>query len=417
MDLTISKRAVRPESGRPAPRSGFSAWNAVLVILLAAGVVAVVLRFSRGLAATNLTSFTPWGAWVAFYIYFSGLSTGAFLLSTLTYVFGIKRFEKVGRTALLTAIVSLVVALIFILIDLGHAERFWAALLYWNPTSVLAWEIHFYGLYIAILAAGLYCSMRPDLIRRAAGSGWEAKVCRWLTLGSRDLSQASVLRDRRMLRILGIMGIPLALFGTGAIFGVVIARPYWNSALFPVIFVVSGLVSGTALLTVTHVLENRARGQEPDRELVISLSHLWGAFLMVDLGFEFWEFFVGAYRLEHLELAVLEILFVGKFAWSFWLIQIGLGAVVPLIILYHPRTRDSVYRLAYAAGLVLVGILTVRFHIVIPPLVVPVMEGLPAGRYYPNLIEWISSVGIVAMGILLYQLAARALPVELTEGN
>lgn len=429
MDLTTPKtyarsgtagpEGTRPEDLKPAPRPGFSPWNAILVILLAAGAVTIALRFGRGLAVTNLTSITPWGAWVAFYIYFVGLSAGAFLLSTLTYVFGMERFEKVGRTALATAILSMVVALTFVLIDLGHAERFWAALLYWNPTSVLAWEVHSYVLYIALLTVELYYSMRPDLIRRATGSGWEARLCRRLTFGSRDLSEASVRRDRRMLRILGAIGIPLAIFGvhggTGAIFAVVEARPFWNSGLFPVIFVVSALVSGTALLTVTYVLGNRARGQEPDRELVISLSRLWGAFLLVDLGLQFWEFLVGAYRLEHLESAVLESLFVGKFAWSFWLIQIGLGAVAPLIILYHPRTRDSISRLATAAGLVLVGILAVRFNIVIPALVVPVMEGLPVGRYYPSLIEWVSSAGIVAMGILLYQLAARALPLELAE--
>ncbi|HBP64372.1 MAG TPA: molybdopterin oxidoreductase, partial [Desulfosporosinus sp.] len=140
-------------------------WYAFLILLMVAGTVAVFIRAKEGIIVTNITSTTPWGTWVAFYIYFVGMSAGAFLLSTLIYVFGMEQYEKIGKDALLVAILSMVLAMVFILLDLGHMERFWHALWYMNWTSVLAYEVRFYVLYVALLLSELYFARRIDLIK------------------------------------------------------------------------------------------------------------------------------------------------------------------------------------------------------------------------------------------------------------
>jgi len=94
-----------------------SVWYMFLLALLALGLTAFALRVTQGLASTNLTSAMPWGAWVAFYIYFVGMSAGAFLLSSLIHVFDLEHLEKVGKDATLVAIISMVLALFFILMD------------------------------------------------------------------------------------------------------------------------------------------------------------------------------------------------------------------------------------------------------------------------------------------------------------
>ncbi|RME81561.1 MAG: molybdopterin oxidoreductase, partial [Caldilineae bacterium] len=98
---------------------------AVVLAATAIGLGAAAVRAYRGLSVTNLNYVVPWGLWVAFYIYFIGLSAGSFLLSTLIYVFGVERFERVGRVALFSALMALIAGLFFVLIDLGHMERFW----------------------------------------------------------------------------------------------------------------------------------------------------------------------------------------------------------------------------------------------------------------------------------------------------
>lgn len=395
------------------------AWYGVLILLMALGGWAIIERINAGLAVTNLTSATPWGAWVAFYIFFVGLSAGSFLLSTMIFVFKMEQYEKIGRDALLVAILSMVLAMCFILLDLGRMERFWHTLRYWNFTSVLAWEVRFYVIYVGLLTAELYFSMRQDLIRVAQGTGWQASLARFLTFGSTDLSEESKQRDHRWLKILGSIGIPIAIFGvhggTGTLFAVAKARAFWNSGLFPVIFVVSALVSGTALLLAFYVIRTKVMGREVDKDMVKSLAGLLSLFLLVDVGLEFYEFFVGAYGLEHAELATIETIFESPFSWSFWWIQMFLGVVVPLFIFFNSKLKESVKAITVGAVLVVIGILGVRFNIVVPALIVPVLHGLPWGYYYPTLIEWVSSIGIIAFGLFLYSVAIKALPIDAIE--
>lgn len=410
-------------AGGDQTRSGYAlltlAWYAFLALAIIAGLGAIFVRTRDGLAVTNLSSVTPWGAWVAFYIYFVGLSAGAFLLSSLIFVFGMERYERLGRSALLTAILSMVVALIFVLLDLGRMERNLNALIFFNPYSVLAWEIRFYVVYIALLLAELWFSMRLDLVRESQGQGLPARVARLLTFGRVDTTPEAERRDRAWLRLLGTIGVPIAIFGvhggTGSIFAVTGAREFWHSPLFPVIFVVSALVSGTALLTLIYILGSRLRRRPVDAAMVEGLGQLAGMFLLVDLGLEFYEFLVGAYDWSGAAREHLLSLFTGRLAWSFWGVQLFLGSLVPAVLLVHPRSRHSVRAIAWASALIVVGVLAFRFNIVIPPLLVPVLEGLPRGDYAPTAVEWVSSLGVIALGMLLYTTIASILPIDQQE--
>lgn len=156
---------------------------AVLALLAAAGLAAIGYRLVEGMSVTRLTSPVAWGMWVAYYIYFIGLSAGSFLLSTMVYVFRMHALEKVGRLALLAAIFALGGGLVFVWIDLGHPERFLNVFLHWNHTSVLAWESVLYLFYIAILSVELWLLMRDDLSRQAAEPGLKGAVARCARLG------------------------------------------------------------------------------------------------------------------------------------------------------------------------------------------------------------------------------------------
>lgn len=397
-------------------------WWISLFVMLAAGGVAIFYRITDGLASTNLSSLMPWGAWIAFYIFFVGLSAGSFLLSTLIIVFGMERFEVVGRAALFTAIIAMIVALTFVLLDLGRMDRFLNAMIYWNLTSILAWEVHFYLLYIVLLVAELYLMIRTDLIRLHQESvGWKKKLYGILTIGSTDLSPESRLNDKKWMKILGYIGIPLAIFGvhggTGTLFAVVKARVYWNSALFPIIFVLSALVSGTALLTFIYIISQKVRKLHVNIDVVKALAQLMAFFLIIDLSLEFYEWGVSGYGLEHEHMAVLATMFAGKHAWSFWGFQMFLGAVLPLYLIFSKRTRESVTALAIASISIVLGIIGVRFNIVVPALIVPVIEGYPTGDYFPSWVEWVSSVGVVAMGMMLYTIGAKLLPLDEDENE
>lgn len=399
-----------PAGAHPAVRI---AWYATLTLLLLAGGYAIVLRMVNGLATTNLTSITPWGAWVAFYIYFVGLSAGAFLLSTLIYVFGMTRFEKVGRMALLAALVSMIVALTFIALDLGRMDRALTPMTRFNWLSPLSWEVRFYMVYILLLTAELWFAVRADLARRSVTS----KLARFLTFGAKSLDETN---DHKWLATLGMIGLPIAIFGvhggTGTIFAVVKARGLWFGPLAPVIFIVSALVSGTALLTLFYVLRQRARRQAVDGGMVAELGKLLAGFLLVDLGLVFYEFLIPALSMNPHEAEVIHAMTAGPYGWSFWVLQLAVGMIAPAVILLS-KLRRSWAMTALAAAMVVVGIVGVRFNIVVPALIPPVLPGLPAGQYFPSAVEWFSSAGVIAMGLLLFSLVAEALPLDTNGGN
>lgn len=400
-----------------------AAWYGLLAVLLGVGGYAMWLRVDGGMATTNLTSVTPWGAWVAFYIYFVGLSAGAFLVSTLANVFEMPGMHRIDRDALFAAIISMIVALLFVWTDLGRMDRMYYPFFWRQLTSALSWEVHAYVAYITVLVTELYLSMRIDLARVAArGDGWRNRLCGLLTLGRRGTDEDSRATDRKWLKRVGTLGIPLAIFlvhgGTGVLFAVAKARPYWNSGLFPIIFVISAVVSGTALVSMLYVLRTRLfDGASVDRDLLERLASLIAAFILTDAALTAIDALIALASLHPHEVETWNIVLFGEMSWSFWWFMVGFGWLFPLVVLSKRSWRRRPWFVAAAGFSVVVGIVAVRFNIVVPPQILPVMDGLPHGSYFPTAVEWLTSLGMVAVGLLLYTLGAEFLPLTPLEGD
>ena len=400
------------------------AWYAFVGVLLAVGAYATVLRITQGMASTNLTSIVPWGAWVAFYIYFVGLSAGAFLVSTMANVFEVAGMHRVGRDALFAAIISMAVALLFVWIDLGRMDRMYYPFIWRQLTSALSWEVHAYVAYIGILVTELYFSMRVDLARVAnRASGLRARFYEALALGRLDTGEQSRAFDQRWLKRAGVVGIPLAIFmvhgGTGVLFAVSKARPYWNSGLFPVIFVVSALLSGTALVMMLYVLRTRLfDGEEVDPDLLDRLAKILVGFIVVDAALTAIEAFIAIASLHPHEVETWQVVLFGEMSWSFWWFMVGCSWVFPMVLLSKRSWRRTPAAMVLAGLSVVVGIIAVRFNIVVPAQILPVLKGLPHGSYFPTAVEWGTSIGMIGVGLFLYTLGAETLPLTpLTGGD
>jgi molybdopterin-containing oxidoreductase family membrane subunit len=100
-------------------------WTIVIVSVIGMAIsgLAILNLVNQGLVTTGMTDFVPMGIWLVFYIFFTGLSAGSFIMSTLAYVFNIERFKPIGRRAVALALILLVNAPIFLAFDLGRPER------------------------------------------------------------------------------------------------------------------------------------------------------------------------------------------------------------------------------------------------------------------------------------------------------
>jgi len=383
-------------------------------------VWALYVRFFVHPDQSDLGSVVPWGLHVAQYIYFVGLSAGAFLLSSLVYVAGMKRFAPIGRLAVFTAIVTLLLALVTIGLDIGHIERFWHVFLFANPRSPMAWMIWLYSIYLTLLIVEFWFLMRRDLVVAGGLPGWRGTVARIVRLRSRDLSEEKELRDKKVVRILATIGVPLAVMfhgGVGALFGVVASRPYWNSGMFPVIFLVSALASGGALLVLASAIFQE--GWKAHRDMIVDLGKIVLLFLLIDIGLQFSEILIGVYSGDPRYMDSLQLVVTGPYWYVFWILQIGIGVIVPVILLASPARRDP-RAVIVASAAVVIGFVGVRLNIVIPGLSPEEINGLTeaiadpriSSDYFPTMWEWLLSFGIVAIGLVIFGLGEIFLPLS-----
>jgi molybdopterin-containing oxidoreductase family membrane subunit len=393
-------------------------WIAGAALALA-GSWAWVDRYVNADAHTNYGSVVPWGLWVAAYIYFIGLSAGSFLVSSLVYVFNIKRFEAIGRLALFSAVVTLVLALLSISADLGHTFRAWHVLVYPNFQSPMAWMIWLYAAYFALLVTELWFVLRHDFVVGARERGLRGRLYRLLLLGSRDDSPEMLESDRQIVRILATIGVPVAIMfhgGVGALFGVISSRPAWHGGLFPVLFLVSALASGGALLVLVSAIFQD--GLRRYRETVLALGSLVLGLLALDLLLQFSEVLVAFYGDEPAVRENLRLVYGGPYWWVYWFWQLGIGTLIPLTILVLPQTRKSPVAVAGACGLIAIGFLALRLNIVIPGLADEQLAGLSEAYesqrittdYVPSVMEVFFTAGIVGLGLLMFGIGEWFLP-------
>jgi tetrathionate reductase subunit C len=217
-------------------------------------------------------------------------------------------------------------------------------------------------------------------------------------------------------RRLALLGIPwaLAVHGyTGYILGVMKARPLWHTALMPIIFLVSAMVSGVAfMILVTAVLQRfETARRRADPELLALLAKLLAGFIAADLVLRLfwytiqWLYGVGSYG------PVVHHLFVDSF-WSAVVVETVLGLFVPLAVALTPSLRRRPLALYGASILAIVGVWVFRWDTVIGGQLVPKV-GTGFYAYTPPL--W-GSDGVMqvvanwALWFLLFLAATTILP-------
>ena len=390
-------------------------WRLLLVTLwlglAGMGLWGVYLRFTTGHQLANYGSYVPWGLWVACYIYFIGLSAGAFILSSVVYVMKVKLLAPTGPLALFTAIVTLIMALLSIAFDLGHMNRAGEVGLHANLRSMMAWMIFLYSTYMGVIILENACAWVAAFEPYADDKGLKGKLARIFT----------ALPERfatKLLHKLGLLGVPLAVAfhgGVGALFATVGARPYWHQPLFPIMFLVGALVSGSALLGAIYYLVWPYRGKQFQATMEL-FGTMTLALLLIDVVLEWAEFSVPLWQGISHEAGIFHSLMYGDYWWNFWIIHLLLGVLVPIVLLV--AYRKSPLAIAISGALVAGTFISVRLNMVIPPLIQPLVEGLPDAFvsqrlsfvYFPSSFEWMISAGVLAVGSGVFAFGLRYLP-------
>ncbi len=363
----------------------------ILLFLMGIAFVVAMVRYASGIGPiSDLSNAYPWGFWISFDL-FTGvaISSGGFLMAGAVYILGIEKFRPLLRPAVLTAFLGYIMVAVALLVDLGHPERIWYMMIFWNHTSVLL-EI---GICVMSYLTVLAIEFAPVVFE---GVKWK--------------KLAHIFHKFVMPFV--ILGVVLSTLHQSSLGSLLLIQPtklhpLWWTAILPVMFFVSAVAIGLAMIIFESSLSSRyfKRGLETHllEKLAKAIPIVLGIYLILKFG----------------ELAFageLRYLFTsGGMSILFWA-DILIGSVIPIIWFSIKRMRQSPNALLAGAILLLLGMILNRFNVswfavqhYDPLTYVPAF--MSNVKYIPTLPEMAVSIGIFSAGILAFGLAAKYLPV------
>lgn len=335
-----------------------------------------------------------WSIQIVMYPFMTGLVAGAFVLSSLYHVFGIKQLKEMARFALVFSFALLFAAPMPIVLHLQHPFR--GINVFMTPhftSAIAAFGIVFFT-YGAIVASELWFLYRKHFVEIALPlkEKQDKTFSEWLkfilyctlTLGVYDISEEALKKDEKAIKVLAGVGIPVACFlhgYAGFIFGSVKANALWMTPLMPVIFIMSAIVSGIALCMLTYIatmeirksLSSRKKtpyhlyqSKEEIKGVEISVIRMTARYLLF--------FFIFAISLELLDLIfrgytavkswdVLRSVIYGRDFTDIFILQYGIGNLIPMILFLIPGL--TIRRTILGVILVLFGVFMMRWNVVI----------------------------------------------------
>lgn len=283
------------------------------------------------------------GLAIAIYFYFTGLSAGSFIISTLAYGFGFEKFKPLGKVGVVIATLLLVAAPMFLLLHSGRPLRAWHLFVYLHGTSPISWGSFLLTIY------PINCVIYGFFMFRG---------------------------NAKLTKLFGRIGIPLALMVhgyTGFILSFAKAHALWRTSLMPILFLTSAMVSGIAMMMLVTIIKGKFFSEDGKVNLEI-LSGL-GSMLVWTLVFDLFLSFsdLGVHYFSEAEsMETARLFLTGAFAPLFLGLETLVGKVIPLVLFSTNRSRSiAVY--GFASVLVMIGIFTMRCNVVLGGEFIPLL--------------------------------------------
>ena len=388
---------------------GFSVAIIVAALIAVFGVVLWMVQLNQGLVLTNMRNLDSWGLYITSFMFFVGLSAGGLIISSAPKLFGLKGFGGISKIAIWTSICCTVLAIAFVIIDLGHPLRVWELFAYANFSSPLMWDIIVLSLYLIISIIYLWATLRAE---KSKGSQTSLRV----------------LSAIAFITAIAVHSV------TAWIFGLQQGHEMWYTALLAPWFVSSALVCGTALVIAVAVLLRKIGFMKLAQENVVKMVKLLGIFLCVDLFFFACDLLTTGFP-GGAGSHMVKMLTAGPLAGFFWA-EIILS-VVAIVVAFVPKLRKTglvviaslaaIVAIFCKRALLLVGGFQISNLDYAGPMSTSSVADWVNGAgvyntmiYSPTLIEFGIVLGVFGLGALILLLGVKYLPLapqEETAGN
>jgi Ni/Fe-hydrogenase subunit HybB-like protein len=380
---SVQYREIEGRSG------GFYLLLVTLGLFIAAGLAAAWAMEHQGHVITGMTNRIVWGTPHVFAVFLIVAASGALNVASVASVFGRELYKPLARLSGLVAVALLAGGLAVLVLDLGRPDRLIVAMTHYNFTSIFAWNIFLYTGFFAVVALYLWTMFERRMNGYTARAG-----------------------------VLAFLWRLVLTTGTGSIFGFLVAREAYHSALLAPLFIAMSFAYGTAVFVLVLMAACRWSERPLGDELLARLGNLLGIFVAAVL------YFVAVHHLTNLYIArqwEIERFFLvegGIYTALFWIGHVLIGSVVPLVLVFAVRSRAA---LAGAAACVIAGGLAQLYVIIIggqayPQQIFPgkdvsssFFDGVVAS-YAPSLPEVALGLGGVGLALALTVVGLRVLP-------
>lgn len=367
----------------------FYVWMTLLTAIFLVGANAWAVQVRDGMQITNMSDHVSWGLYIANFTFLVGLAAGGVMMVIPAYLYHDHEMHDLTLIGELLAIAALIMALLFVVCDLGRPDRFWHLLpglgrFNW-PVSMLTWDVIVLNGYLAI----------------------NLHICGYL-LYMRFLGRRPNPRWYIPFVFLSIVWAISIHTVTAFLYCGLGSRPFWNTALLAPRFLASAFVSGPAFIIVAIQVLRRALGEQFGAGPIRTLTNIMRVTILINLLMVISEVFVEFYT-GGSHTSAAKYLYFGlhghnalvPWIWS----SVGMTLVAAALLLFG-KVFESPWKLNVACVLAFVGIWIEKgMGMVIPGFVPSTLHEMV--EYAPSMIEWKIMAGIWALGLMIYTIALK----------
>ena len=364
-------------------------WVGTLLTIASFGVIGYIYQLNEGLVVTAMRDQVSWGFYISNFTFLVGVAAAAVLLVIPAYVYHWKPIKEIAVLGELLAISAICMCLMFVTADLGHPERFWHLIpkvgILNFPHSLLAWDVVVLNAYLILnLVIAVYI-LYETYYKRTPNKNFTTPLL--------------------------LLSIPAAISihtVTAFLYNGLGARPFWNASILAPRFLASAFCSGPAFMIIIFLLIRNYTKFKIKDEAIHKIAELIAYAIFVNLllfGAEvFKEYYTGSVHLAPLQYLLQGL--HGHSALVPWIWTAMIFNVSAFFIFLIPATRKNPVTLILGCIMIFVGVYIEKgMGLVIPGFIPDVLHEIY--EYSPSGIELIVSMGIWAIGLLIFTLLLR----------
>ena len=365
-------------------------YGMIALSLIAMGLYSFITLEHEGHWLTGMNNQVVWGLPHVFAIFLIIAASGILNIASISSVFNIKIYKPLGRLSALLAICLLTGGLIVLVLDLGRPDRLVVAMTTFNFKSIFAWNIFLYSGFMAVIAIYLWMMFEARYNKFVGNIGTFAFVWR-ITLTT----------------------------GTGSIFAFLVAKEAYGALLAP-LFIALSLLMGTAIFYKILFWMDRGLGVTLGSEIISRFRKLLIYFIFTVFYITILSHLTSLYVTKNHEFEFFLLFSNNIYTFLFWAVQIGVGTILPLIILYNKKLSKSSLGILLASILVIIGGFTMLYIIIISGQAYP-LDIFPGytesssfydgviSAYTPSIYELMLGLGGVGISATIYIFAIMVL--------